>query len=116
MMNLQPAYITIVEGPPPEFQAAPDDWSIGIVEGPDWQDVALVEMRTFDGPKLVRRCADAWTDGRAARLDFPLGDGNRAELDIVATRWEAVSEGHKLYLWVRLDDNIELDRDEDLFE
>ena len=30
-----------------------------------------------------------------------LGEGARGELDILAVRWEAVSEGHKLYLWVK---------------
>jgi len=107
-MNLKPAYITIVEGPPPEFQPTISEWPIGVMEGPVGKEVALAEMRTFDGPKLVKRCTDAWAEGRGARLDFPIGDGTRAELEIVATRWEALTEGHKLYLWVRLDEDIEL--------
>jgi hypothetical protein len=111
-MNTEPAYITIVEGPPPEFQPAPDTLSSHIIEGQAWKDVALVEMRTFDGPKLVKRCTDAWDEGRPARLDFPLGDGSRAESDIVAVRWKAVPEGHKLYLWVRLESDIALTQDE----
>jgi len=106
-METKPAYITIVEGPPPEFQLVANMWAAGVIEGPLGKEIALAEMRTFDGPKLVKRCTDAWAEGRPARLDFPLGDGNRAELDIIATRWEAVTEGHKLYLWVRLDDDLE---------
>jgi hypothetical protein len=60
-------------------------------------------MRTFDGPKLVKRCQQAWQEGRTARLDFPTDEaGERGELDILAVRWEKVDEGHKLYLWVRV--------------
>ena len=108
-MKTKPAYITIVEGPPPEFQTAIDVWSQSILERSQPHEVALAEMRTFDGPKLVKRCSDAWAEGREAKLDFPLEDGSRAELDIVATRWENMPEGHKLYLWVRLDEEMELE-------
>lgn len=108
-METKPAYITIVEGPPPEFQEVLTRWQTGVFEGPGGDATVLVEMRTFDGPKLVKRCEDAWAEGRSARLDFPLGDGNRGELDIVATRWEAVEEGHKLYLWVRITDDLILE-------
>lgn len=104
MMEQQtPAYITIVEGPPPEFRDVSNEWTIGVLEGVEENEFALCEMRTFDGPKLVKRCQDAWRDGRPARLDFPTGeDGERGELDILAVRWEDVEEGHKLYLWVRI--------------
>lgn len=108
-MDLKPAYITIVEGPPPEFQEVVNTWSIGVLEGPIETQVAMVEMRTFDGPKLVQRCEDAWAEGRPARFNFPFGDGTRGELDIIATRWENVDEGDKLYLWVRITEEMELD-------
>jgi len=97
-----PAYITIVEGPPPDFRDVANEWSLGVMEGPEEGDVALCEMRTFNGPQLLKRCEDAWREGRPARLDFPTGDGARGELDIIGARWEAVAEGHKLYLWVRV--------------
>ena len=98
-----PAYITIVEGPPPEFQDVSNEWVFGVLEGIEESDVALCEMRTFNGPQLVKRCQDAWREGRPARLDFPIGDeGERGELDILAVRWEAVEEGHKLHLWLRV--------------
>jgi hypothetical protein len=99
----EPAYITIVEGPPPEFQDVSNEWAFGISESLDRNDIALCEMRTFSGPKLVKRCQNAWREGRSARLDFPTGEaGERGELDIVAVRWEEVAEGHKLYLWVKV--------------
>ncbi len=99
----EPAYITIVEGPPPEFRDVSNEWPFGIAEGWVQSDIALCEMRTFSGPKLVKRCQDAWRASRPARLDFPTGEaGQRGELDIIAVRWEAVEEGHKLYLWVKV--------------
>ena len=98
----QPAYITIVEGPPPDFRDVDNEWAFGISEGIEYSDIAMCEMRTFNGPKLVKRCQDAWRDNRPARLDFPTDDGDRGELDIVAVRWESVDEGHKLYLWVKI--------------
>jgi len=98
----KPAYITIVEGPPPDFRDVSNEWAYGVLEGLESCDVALCEMRTFSGPKLAKRCQDAWREGRSARLDFPTGEGARGELDIVAVRWENVEEGHKLYLWVRI--------------
>jgi hypothetical protein len=80
-----------------------NEWVFGISEGIEYSDIAQCEMRAYDGPKLVKRCQDAWREGRTARLDFPTGDdGERGELDIVAVRWEAVDEGHKLYLWVKI--------------
>ncbi len=104
MMEKQnPAYITIVEGPPPDFRDVANEWTIGVLEGPEGDGIALCEMRTFNGPQLVKRCQDAWHEGRPARLDFPTGDpGERGELDILAVRWEEVTEGHKLYLWVKV--------------
>ncbi len=98
-----PAYITIVEGPPPEFQDVQNEWAWGVLEGADEGEIALCEMRAFNGPALVKRCQDAWREGRPARLDFPTGEGGeRGELDIVAIRWEAVDEGHKVYVWVKI--------------
>lgn len=98
----KPAYITIVEGPPPEFRDVDNGWPLSVLEGSDSGNVAMCEMRAFNGPKLVERCQHAWGEGRPARLDFPTGDGSRGELDILAVRWEAVEEGHKLYLWVKV--------------
>jgi hypothetical protein len=102
MEQQKPAYITIVEGPPPEFKDVSNGWPLSVMESSDNGDIAMCEMRTFNGPKLVERCQNAWREGRPARLDFPTGDGARGELDILAVRWEAVEEGHKLYLWVKV--------------
>jgi hypothetical protein len=98
----EPAYITIVEGPPPDFSNVSNEWAYSMLEGLRNNNIALCEMRTFSGPKMVKRCQEAWREGRPARLDFPTGEGARGQLDIVAVRWEKVEEGHKLYLWVKI--------------
>lgn len=108
-MELKPAYITIVEGPPPDFQEADNRWANGVLEGETITQTALVQMRTFDGAKLVQRCQTAWNAGRPARLNFPVGDGTRGELDIVAARWETVDEGDKIFLWVRIDAQFDIE-------
>lgn len=98
------AYITIVEGPPPEFTEVDTDWTASLGEGPFPAVVAMCETRTLNGETLVERCRRAWEKGRPARLDFPQPDGGRAEVEIVAARWERVSEGQKLILWVKVED------------
>ena len=111
----QAAYITIVEGPPPEFAAVRRDWTASLAEGQTGSSVATCEMRTFDGQSLVARCVRAWGDGCPARLDYPVEvsasslPGGRAEVEIVAACWEQVEEGQKLVLWVKVDDVDEMD-------
>ncbi|GAB4539907.1 MAG: hypothetical protein Kow0063_29140 [Anaerolineae bacterium] len=98
------AYITIVEGPPPEFVEVDTDWTASLGEGPFPAIVAMCETRTLNGEALVERCRRAWQKGLPARLDFPGPDGGRAEVEIVAARWERAPEGQKLILWVKLED------------
>jgi hypothetical protein len=108
----EPAYITIVEGPPPEFTLVNKPWTASLAEGPERTVIAMCEMRTFNGQALVDRCRRAWQEGRPARLDYPrpsspvAPSSERAQADIVAARWERVPEGQKLILWVKVD-NIE---------
>jgi hypothetical protein len=110
------AYITIVEGPPPEFMEVDTDWTASLAEGSFPAIVAMCETRTLNGEALVERCRRAWQEGRSARLDFPQPDGGRAEVEIVAARWELVSEGQKLVLWVKVEDIEEVEEEEDDFE
>jgi hypothetical protein len=115
------AYITIVEGPPPDFRQVNQYWTASLSEGPDWSVVASCEMRTLNGPSLVDRCRNAWQEGRPARLDYPLQmaayapKSGRAEVEIVAARWRYVEEGQVLTLWVRTDriEDLETDRTEE---
>jgi hypothetical protein len=105
------AYITIVEGPPPEFTEVDTYWTASLAEGRSQAIVATCETRTLNGEALVERCRQAWQEGRAARLDFPQIDGGRAEVEIIAARWEQVSEGQKLILWVKVEDTEEIEED-----
>jgi len=107
------AYITIVEGPPPEFMEVDTDWTDSVAEGPFPAIVAKCETRTLNGEALVERCRQAWQERRPARLDFPQSDGERGELEIVAARWEQVPEGQKLVLWVKVED-FEVVEEDDL--
>ena len=112
-MRDEAAYITIVEGPPPEFMEVDTDWTASIAEGPFPATVAKCETRTLNGKALVERCHQAWHEGRPARLDFPQSDGERDELEIVGACWEQVSEGQKLILWVKVED-FEVVEEDDL--
>jgi len=108
----EPAYITIVEGPPPDFTEVNTYWTDSLAEGPAHAVIAMCETRTLNGESLVERCRRAWREGRSARLDFPQPDGIRAEVDIVAARWEQISEGQMLILWVKMDEIEEIEEDD----
>ena len=113
------AYITIVEGPPPEFRAVSHPWTASLAEGPAWTFVASCEMRTSNGQGLVGRCRAAWDQGRPARLDYPVQTASyapksaRAEVEIIAARWRRVEEGQILTLWIRTDQSHRIAVDED---
>lgn len=106
------AYITIVEGPPPEFIEVDTYWTASLAEGPSRAIVAMCETRTFNGEMLVERCRQAWQRGQPARLDFPQLDGGRAEVEIIAARWQQISEGQKLILWVKMEDVEEMEEND----
>ncbi len=107
------AYITIVEGPPPEFAEVDAEWAASLAEGTSQSVVAMCETRTLNGEVLVERCRRAWQEGRSARLDFPQpDDGGRAEVEIIAARWQRVAEGQKLILWVKMDEIEEMQEDD----
>ena len=97
--------ITIIEGPPPVFEAVTNSWLLGLIEGPYPGMVAMCRVRTANGPALVERCYRAWRDRLPMNLEYRLEDGTTAEAPIVAIRWVEVTEGHMLMLWVRLDDS-----------
>jgi hypothetical protein len=106
------AYITIVEGPPPEFTEVDTYWTASLAEGRSQAVVAMCETRTLNGEALVQRCRQAWQERKFARLDFPQLDGGRAEVEIIAARWERVPEGQKLILWVKMEDVEEMEEND----
>ena len=102
MNTAEPEVITIVEGPPPEFQNARDVWALSVREEREPYLLALCQMRAFSGPKMLERCRRAWREDRPVKLDYPDETGVRRQVDVVAARWSEVEEGHVLYLWVQM--------------
>lgn len=95
-----PEFITILEGPTPEFKLAPDIWNISIYEGPVPSDITLCELRTFNGDDIRARSIAAWRDGRRVQLDFPDELRMRQHLDVVAMRLIEGDAGVVLRLWL----------------
>ena len=96
--------ITIIEGPPPTFEAVADGWVSGLNESARFGHIAVTRLRTFNGPSLVERCYRAWHQQQNIHLEFRTSDGLESEAPIVAARSVEVEEGHLLILWVRLAD------------
>ena len=94
--------ITIIEGPPPTFQLVHDVWANGIAESPILSDVAVTQLRTFNGPALVERCHRAWRKRDDINLEFRNPEGETMEVPIVAAHTTEYPEGQVLSLWVRL--------------
>jgi hypothetical protein len=108
--------ITIIEGPPPTFEAVSDGWVLGLSESPILADVAITRLRTFNGPALVERCHTAWRNRQTIYLEFRDPDGLERVAPIVAARTVEIEEGDLLLLWVRLNDEeveLELGYDDD---
>jgi len=109
--------ITIIEGPPPTFEAVNDGWVLGLNESPTLADVAITRLRTFNGPALVERCHRAWRNHQSIHLEFRTPDGLEHEAPIVAARYVEIDDGQLLLLWVRVNDEeveLELGYDDDI--
>jgi hypothetical protein len=108
--------ITIIEGPPPTFEAVTDGWVLGLNEGPNLADIAVTRLRTFNGPALVERCYRAWHNQQNIQLEYRTPEGLEQQAPIVAARFMEIDEGHLLVLWLRLIDEevgLELGYEED---
>lgn len=108
--------ITIIEGPPPTFEAVGDGWILGLNESPNLYSIALTRLRTFNGPALIERCNRAWRKKNTINLEFRGLDGLEDHAPIVAARTLEVDDGQMLFLWVRLEyeeDGEEADLDDD---
>ncbi|OGO17744.1 MAG: hypothetical protein A2Z14_06685 [Chloroflexi bacterium RBG_16_48_8] len=111
----EPEKITIIEGPPPTFEASSDPLLLGMAEGPSPMQVVMCHLRTNNGPELTERCYRAWKKGDTIRLEFKSEEGLTLQAPIVASRWAELPEGHLLMLWVRMDDeDIAIDLNLDL--
>ncbi len=106
--------ITIIEGPPPTFEAVLDGWVLGLNEGSGPSHIAVTRLRTFNGPALVERCYRAWRNQHPIHLEFRAADGLEHRAPIVAARYIELEEGHLLVLWVRLaEDQVRFDLETD---
>lgn len=101
--------ITIIEGPPPTFEAVTDNWAIGVSESSNLGEIVVTRLRTFNGPELVERCHRAWRHQQTICLEYRNEDGLQEQAPIVAARYLETEEGHLLLLWLRLvDEGVEL--------
>ena len=104
--------ITIIEGPPPIFEAVNDGWAMGLNEGPAFSIPLLTRLRTFNGPSLVERCYRAWHNNADIHLHYRNELGLEQMAPILAARNVATTDGHMLLLWIYLDsEKVELEYD-----
>lgn len=109
-MNTMDDKITIIEGPPPTFEAVDDGWVLGLNESPSLGQIAVTRLRTFNGPALVERCHRAWRNQQPITLEYRTVDGLEQQAPIVAARYIDTESGHVLVLWVRMtDEEVELE-------
>jgi hypothetical protein len=94
--------ITIIEGPPPEFETVNDGWALGLNESPWLYDLTYTQVRTYNGPALVERCHRAWKQGDTMYLHYRDEMGMEEKAPILAARSIQTEDGQVLVLWVRL--------------
>ena len=95
--------ITIIEGPPPVFEAVSDGWALSLNESAGLSVPALTRLRTFNGPALVERCYRAWNAKMPIHLQYRNDMGLEQSAPILAARNVETPDGHVLLLWVYLD-------------
>ena len=100
--------ITIIEGPPPSFEAVNDGWALSLNESPYLANIALTRLRTFNGPGLIERCHRAWRHQRPIQLEYRSIDGLENQAPILAARTMEIDDGQVLLLWVRLEIDEEI--------
>jgi hypothetical protein len=110
--------ITIIEGPPPTFEAVADGWVTGLSDSPILSALAMTKLRTFNGPALVERCHRAWRSSQSIHLVYRSSEGLEQKAPIIAARNVLLPEGDMLVLWLRLKDlDVEIefgDGDDDI--
>jgi hypothetical protein len=108
--------ITIIEGPPPEFEEVNDGWALGLNDSPALFNIGVTNLRTFNGPALIERCNRAWRNQQTIHLEYRSPEGLEQEAPIMAARFVDLPDGQLLMLWVRLDEEeveLELGYDDD---
>ena len=108
--------ITIIEGPPPTFEAVNDGWALGLNESNLLTNVMMTRLRTFNGPGLLERCHRAWRHQSTIHLEYRGMDGLEEQAPILAARTVDADDGQMLLLWVRQEideDQLEAGLDDD---
>ena len=105
--------ITIIEGPPPNFESMNDGWAIGWNESPLLYDLALTQLRTHNGHALVERCHLMWRRGQPIFLHYRNTMGLEESAPIMAARAVESADGPVLLLWIRQEMKIEEEQEED---
>ncbi len=108
--------ITIIEGPPPVFEAVQDGWALSLGEGPFLPLTLLTRLRTFNGPALVERCYRRWRQNEPIHLHYRNDLGLEENAPIVAARTVETDDGNVLLLWIQLDPQkiqVEMDPGDD---
>lgn len=101
--------ITIIEGPPPTFESVGDGWAMGLNESPYPAQLAVTRLRTFNGQSLVERCHRVWSRQQSINLEYRQEDGLIEQTPIIAARNVETPDGDMLLIWVRLNEQIELE-------
>ena len=96
--------ITILEGPPPTFEAVTDPILYGLWESATPAHIVLCRLRAINGPALIERCYRAWKANEQITLEFMTEGGLMIEAPIVASRWSEVPEGDILMLWLAMEE------------
>ena len=121
----EPELISIIEGPPPQFQFVDDPSLLGFQNTQGPFEVARTDTRTFNGPKMIDRCRNAWAQKRAVMLEYRDMDGLKQRVEICGIRFDKLDEGTLLQIWVRmpvemqlieLEDDDEQDEEADEFD
>ena len=104
----EPELISIVEGPPPQFEFADDESMLAFHDSLRPFELARCDTRTLNGPKLMARCHNAWAEKRPVMLEYKDMDGLKQRVEICGIRYEKLDEGTLLQIWVRLPVEIHL--------
>jgi hypothetical protein len=106
--------ITIIEGPTPVFEPVQDGWALGLNETREFSITALTRLRTFNGPALVQRCYQRWSQRESITLHYRDEAGLELSAPILAARSIDTDDGQVLLLWLHLQrDNMELEINND---
>jgi hypothetical protein len=92
--------ITIIEGPPPTFEAVNDGWPLGVNESPNLSGISVTRLRTFNGPALIERCYHTWQQKHPMFLEYRSFEGLPQTAPIIAARAIEIQDGQMLILWV----------------